>query len=179
MRLRLSLLLALLAPSVACDQATKALAVTHLRGAPPLELLDAGVFARLVYAENPGAFLGLGRALPDPVRTAVFSIGVLALLVGLAVVLVRGARSASEHNAFLRGRLAPLGLALILAGGVGNLIDRVARPGGRVVDFAQLGLRAPPLDLRTGVFNVADLYIVAGAGIMFVATVRRSKPRPA
>jgi signal peptidase II len=45
----------------------------------------------------------------------------------------------------------------VLAGGGGNLIDRVAY-GGVVVDFLNLGIGG----LRTGIFNVADLQIVAG-----------------
>ena len=78
-----------------------------------------------------------------------------------------------------------LGLALLIAGGAGNLIDRVARPGGRVVDFAQLGVRLGPLDARTGVFNVADLAIVkddgttsvnAGASTVYTITVTNNGP---
>ena len=66
-----------------------------------------------------------------------------------------------------------LGLALLIAGGLGNLLDRVARPGGRVVDFAQLGLQLGPIDLRTGVFNVADLAIVGGAALLAIVSLRK------
>jgi len=48
-------------------------------------------------------------------------------------------------------------LAVIIAGGVGNLIDRL-RFAGRVTDF--LYLQAGPL--HTGVFNVADMAITFG-----------------
>lgn len=163
MRARLLLLLAVLLPSVACDQATKALAVTHLKGASPLAVELAPFSARLVYAENPGAFLGLGRALPDGVRLALLTVAVAVLLGVMAVVLVRRPMA----------RATALGVALLIAGGVGNLIDRVARPGGRVVDFAQLGVHLGPLDARTGVFNVADLAIVGGAVAFALGTFRR------
>jgi 2-iminobutanoate/2-iminopropanoate deaminase len=50
-----------------------------------------------------------------------------------------------------------LGLALFVAGGVSNWIDRVTQ--GRVVDFLNVGVGP----VRTGVFNVADLAIMVGA----------------
>ncbi len=150
--MRFLALLALLLPCVACDQATKVLAVQHLKGADVVHVVDG--FFKLTYAENPGAFLSLGRSLPEGIRQGVL-IGVVGLLLsGLLWVL-------------LRKKLAPTtfaALALLLAGGVGNLIDRVARDGGRVVDFALLQVGP----VRSGVFNVADVYIVVAA-VMLVA----------
>jgi signal peptidase II len=46
----------------------------------------------------------------------------------------------------------------ILAGGLGNLIDRVTNHG-QVTDFLNLGIGS----LRTGIFNVADVAITGGA----------------
>lgn len=64
-------------------------------------------------------------------------------------------------------------LCLVLGGGVGNMIDRVAR-GGNVVDFLEFGFFEFP------VFNVADIAVCVGAGMMvlyfiidFVADWRR------
>lgn len=161
---RLLAVFALLAPSVACDQATKALAVTHLSGKGTIDVVDG--FFRLVYAENPGAFLGLGRSLADGLRSGLLVAGVAVMLLVVLGVLVK-----SQMD-----RLAAFGLALVLAGGVGNLVDRVTRPGGRVVDFAQVGVSTTWGTVRTGVFNVADLYIVAGALLVGFATIRK---RPA
>lgn len=165
MRARLLLLLAVLLPSIACDQATKVLALTHLKGTPPMSLDLAPFSARLVYAENPGAFLGLGRTLPEELRWLLLTGAVTLMLVAMVVVLLR--------RPLARG--VALGLALLIAGGAGNLIDRVARPGGRVVDFAQLGVHLGPLDARTGVFNVADLAIVGGALAIAWESLRRRR----
>ena len=49
--------------------------------------------------------------------------------------------------------LAFVAWALVVAGGVGNLIDRIA--AGYVIDFMNLGIGS----LRTGIFNVADVAI--------------------
>ncbi len=50
---------------------------------------------------------------------------------------------------------------LILSGGIGNLIDRVTN-SGLVTDFINLGVGP----VRTGVFNVADIAITCGGGVM-------------
>ncbi len=157
--MRLLALLAVLLPCVACDQATKMLAVDHLKGEAPLHVIalpEIGGLFRLVYAENPGAFMSLGAGLPHSIRqgTLIGLVGVL--LAGLLFVL-------------LRKKLTPLAftaLGLLLAGGVGNLIDRIWRDGGRVVDFAALQLGP----LRTGVFNVADVQIVLAALLLIAST---------
>jgi len=68
------------------------------------------------------------------------------------------------------GALAPSALSLVLAGGVGNLIDRVFRDG-RVVDFMNMGVSAGDFSLRTGIFNVADLAIVAGVVLLVASEI--------
>lgn len=164
--MRLLLLFAVLLPSVACDQFTKELAVAHLRGERAIDVV--GSVFRLTYAENPGAFLGLGRGMPDAVRVPIFIGVTLALLLGAIVYVAR------------QKSLAPLtlgALTLVVAGGVGNMIDRVFRDGGRVVDFALLGLDTPWGRVQTGVFNVADIYIMAGAALLVVASLKERSPQ--
>jgi signal peptidase II len=46
---------------------------------------------------------------------------------------------------------------------LGNLIDRLLN-GGQVVDFVNVGVG----DLRTGIFNLADVAIMIGAGVLLV-----------
>jgi len=53
------------------------------------------------------------------------------------------------------------GLSLIVAGGLGNLMDRLLHHGA-VIDFMNIDLGG----LRTGVFNIADVAIVVGAGML-------------
>jgi signal peptidase II len=61
-----------------------------------------------------------------------------------------------------------LGLALVVAGGVSNLADRVAR--GTVVDFLNVGVGS----IRTGIFNVADMAIMAGIALTLIRRHARS-----
>ena len=165
-KLRLAILLLLLVSTVGCDQTTKFLAHSRLGdlGSVPLP----GGFGELRLAKNPGSFLSLGDSLPLAVRRAFFTIGVTAGLLALFGYLV----SRAGLN-----RLTFLGLALILAGGIGNLIDRFTQDG-LVTDFIFLQLGP----LHTGVFNVADVWIMAGialvaAGIRQVPPIRQTSGR--
>ena len=159
---RLTWVFALVATLVTLDQTTKAIAIRTLRVRPPI--IFAGDVFRFQYAENTGAFLGLGSALPDGLRFGFFTALNVIILSGVAVYLVLRPK--------ISARIA-LALTLILAGGIGNIIDRVMRDG-RVVDFMNLGLGS----LRTGIFNVADLAIVAGLGLMVLHEILHVRNAP-
>ncbi len=112
------------------------------------------------YAENTGGFLSLGADLPRPVRTAVFTIATGVALLVLVAVAIR------ERFAGPSG----VGLVLFVAGGASNWIDRVL--SGSVVDFLNVGIGP----IRTGVFNVADVAIMVGAGVVAFGAARREPP---
>ena len=142
--MRRYLLLLLIIFLIAADQATKEIARATLAGHMPRQY----GFVTLIYTTNAGAFLSIGASLPPNVRAALFS-GIVTIALGIAAIaLARG-------NVQSRGD--ELALAAIIAGGVGNLIDRL-RFGGRVTDF--LYLAAGPF--HTGIFNVADVAITCG-----------------
>ncbi len=73
---------------VLLDQLTKAAAVARLAGEAP-RLWLGGSF-RLQYVENRGAFLSLGASLPEAVRTGIFVVAVLAVLVLISLYILRG-----------------------------------------------------------------------------------------
>ena len=141
---RIVLLLAVVG-TIGCDQVTKHVATTTLAGSPDRSYF--GDIVRIGYVENQGGFLSVGADFAPAMRAAIFTAATGALLLALIVVAVR--RRTSGWPA--------LGLALFVAGGVSNWIDRITQ--GRVVDFLNVG--AGPV--RTGVFNVADLAIMVGA----------------
>ncbi|HEX6769415.1 MAG TPA: signal peptidase II [Candidatus Binatia bacterium] len=121
----------------------------------------AGDTVRLQYAENSGAFLGLGATLPEPWRHLIFTVLVGVFLFWLLVYLLRSTELTS---------LATVCLSLVCAGGLSNLIDRIAYDG-RVVDFLNVGIGP----LRTGIFNVADMAITFGALLMLGESLRSAK----
>jgi signal peptidase II len=148
---------------IVVDQATKALARAWLAQRPPVvfgEEWVAGGLAQLTYFENPGAFLGMGADLPATLRFWVFTVAAVLLLAGLVIYAWRASVQTST--------LMLVGISLLVAGGVGNLIDRIVNDG-RVVDFMFVGVGW----LRTGVFNVADMALTAGVLIAVLASLRR------
>ncbi len=90
----------------------------------------------------------LGASLPAQWRTAAFTIASGA---GLAAILMYGllAPGCGWHPV--------LALSLFCGGGLGNLADRLIHDG-YVTDFLNIGLGP----LRTGIFNVADVALMAG-----------------
>ena len=143
---RLSLVVLIVLICASCDRATKHVAKRTLASSPPISLLNDAV--HFEYVENTGAFLGLGSNLPSAARLLLFVIfsgaGLLAAFVYLA--RVDGL-----------GLMPTIGLSLLAGGGVGNLVDRISNAGA-VTDFVRLGIGP----LRTGIFNMADVAIVAG-----------------
>ena len=61
-------------------------------------------------------------------------------------------------------------LSLFLGGGVSNFYDR-ATNSGAVIDFLNIGLGS----LRTEIFNVADMAIMLGAGILLFVSFKQTK----
>lgn len=130
---------------VLLDQLTKAL----IRMSVPLHssrtiipgLLD------ITHVQNSGAAFGILNAADFPYKAAVIALIATVALVSIAVF----AAGLSPHQ-----RLARFGLALILGGAAGNLVDRVT--AGYVVDFVDVYWR----HYHFWAFNVADSAITVG-----------------
>lgn len=139
---------------VGCDHASKRVAESWLAGSGGLAL--AGDTVQFQLATNPGAFLSLGAALPEPVRQLLLLV-MVPLLIGFVCLFF------ARHARVTRPQW--IALALVAGGGLGNWLDRVLHDGA-VTDFVSLGFGP----LRTGIFNLADLAVVAGAGILVLST---------
>lgn len=125
----------------ALDQFTKHLAVLHLKGERPLVLID-GIF-ELAYVENRGAAFGIFQ--DQVLYLAIFTGAIVAAIAVFAYRLPSG-----RHYMPMR-----ICLVFLMAGAIGNLIDRVRL--NFVVDFLYFKLIDFP------VFNVADIYVVCAS----------------
>ena len=150
-KLRAFIVLAIVVASVGCDQATKYIATDKLKPVGRIEI--AGPLFALQYAENPGAFLSLGASLSRNARFWVFTVFTTIVLIALAYYLFAGDALQLPDV---------VAIALLLAGGIGNMIDRVAN-NGTVVDFMVMEVWGP---IRTGIFNIADVAVMAGVFLM-------------
>ena len=133
---------------VLADQATKALVLARFALGERLELAP---FFNLVLVYNTGAafsFLSQASGWQKPVLVAF-------ALVAAAVVTVLILRRPGE-------RLLCSGLALILGGALGNVVDRLRF--GQVVDFLDLHVAA----YHWPAFNVADSAITVGAALLIL-----------
>jgi len=140
---------------VAIDWVTKRYAEANLD--PYVAIPYLNDFFRIQYAENTGAFLGMGGDWSKLTRFLVFTAATTVFLVFVAFSTLR------QKNI---DRSELIAVSLIIGGGVGNLIDRMLRPEGAVVDFMNMGIG----DLRTGIFNVADVALTAGVVIWLLPT---------
>jgi signal peptidase II len=139
------LLCLLLAATAGCDRVTKHLAVTALAGTPGQSYL--GDTVRLLYHENPGGFLSAGATWRPEVRAVVFQAANGLFLLGTILLATR----------FQWSRWGKAGLIMFIA-------------TGRVIDFLNVGVGP----IRTGIFNVADVAIMVGIGLLLWESRRNS-----
>jgi signal peptidase II len=154
------LFLAITVLVVLLDQMTKAWILATLRLQEGFAVVG-GLF-NIIHVRNPGAAFGFLAGAP-PLFRYIFFMSVTAAAILLIFHYLRVSRI--QESSLI------LALALILAGAVGNLIDRVRF--GEVVDF---------LDVYIGsyhwpAFNVADSAISVGAAILIMVLLGRRKER--
>ena len=135
--------------TVILDQWTKQLALQHLQGAPDIAYLDG--FFRLTFVRNSGAFLSLGSDFSPILRTLFLEVFPRVIISRLVRVHLPEARL---------NRWQVVALALVVGGGLSNIVDRFLF--GHVVDMMHM----KALGFQTGIFNVADVAIMAGMFIM-------------
>jgi signal peptidase II len=151
---RVLLLVLLAAGLFGCDHATKAVATSALGGGRSVAIV--GDLVELRWTPNPDVAFNMVRSLgltpwSSPLVLASLAAGAMALL--LAVWW----RSRNE------GALVNVGFASAAAGALGNIVDRLTH--GYVVDFIHVK--------RWPVFNVADILVVVGITLAFLAKRRK------
>jgi len=160
-RLSLSFFFLVLVACVGCDHVAKHAATVLLDGAVPHTFFDDTI--RFERVQNTGAFLSLGAGLPEAARHALFIGLVPAVLAVLCFVFLRSGTASW-------GELGALGM--MAGGGLANWLDRVLHDGA-VTDFVSVGVSG----LRTGIFNLADVALVAGVLLLLVLVPRQTPAR--
>jgi len=118
-----------------------------------------GDFFRIVRVYNPGIAFSIGGTLSGDIRSVVFGLIPLAVIIIVVVVYYKS----EDLNIFQRWCIAG-----IIGGGLGNLLDRFFRPDGVLdfLDFKFYGLFG--LD-RWPTFNVADSSVVVCGLLLMIS----------
>lgn len=127
---------------VALDQIIKLLVLNYLEPIGSVPLIDG--FIRLNYAENTGAAFGSFSGYTELLSAFTF----VAIVIGTLALMFKKIKFGVEYVC----------VALIIAGGLGNLIDRVFR--GFVVDYIE------PLFIDFAIFNFADILVTCSAVVL-------------
>ncbi len=141
---------------VGIDQVTKVMAKKMLLGKGVISQFND--IWRWVFAENTGAFLSWGSDLDGWVHVLFLKVIPVILIIGLLFYTL-------YSKEVTKNQVLPL--SLILGGGIGNLFDRLMY--GKVIDFMNIGIG----DIRTGIFNIADMAIMAGIIWLLLAGLKK------
>jgi len=136
---------------VVLDQITKAIVRARLPVYASVTIVPG--FMDFTHVPNTGAAFGLLNAADFPFKTAAIAVIATAAMISVGIYAAR----LGHHQLFAR-----TGLALIIGGAAGNLIDRVT--AGSVVDFVDVYWR----NHHFWAFNVADSAISIGVTIMIL-----------
>jgi len=150
--------LVLIIALIALDQATKFLIARTIAVYQTVTVIPR--FFSLSRVHNKGAIFGM---FSQHGGTIVSRVLLVASLLALGMVVYYFLRTPAGH------KVMKTALALILAGALGNLIDRLAR--GYVIDFLEVGVK----QFVWPTFNVADSCITIGA-LLLVAVLFIRRP---
>jgi signal peptidase II len=142
---------------LALDLGTKKWAQNHLKNTHGIEVI--GGFWRFDYVENQNISFSIGSSLPEKVKQPIIiGVNILAL-VFLTIFIIQADKTFVLF----------LSAALILAGALGNLIDRIMN--GFVVDFIHWFYRG----FDWPVFNLADAYVSVGMILLITEFVLKAQ----
>lgn len=136
------------------DQYTKRLAEKYLVGKGTIKIL--GDYFIFEFVQNRGGFLSFGNKLGNVLWWSFFVVIPIIALIFVSLYVFKK-KISDSYNLTL--------WVLLVSCGIGNIIDRVLV--GKVTDFMNVGIG----NLRSGIFNVADLYIVIFTIIIIIGMI--------
>lgn len=156
--LKFAFLLIIVALNLGCDQFSKVIARKNIEPYEQITIIKDRFI--LTKVENTGAFLSAGSNLPNFVRIAVLTVlPILVLGYGLWFLY------SNKHLP----RLMQIGICFLVGGGIGNIYDRIVY--GSVTDFLFMDF----VLFRTGIFNLADVSIMIGIGLLLAQNLMAAK----
>lgn len=158
--LRMLLIFALILINVGCDQVSKSVARNNIDETERISVI--GEYVVLMKTENKGAFLGFLSSMENPILKSIFLI-----ILPIAVLFFILRMIIIDKNL---DRYMIYGLCCIIGGGIGNLYDRILYRS--VTDFMHIDLGGI---FKTGIFNMADVSVMLGTGLLIVSFIKRKE----
>lgn len=157
---RMLLIFGLILINVGCDQVSKSVARTHIDAKEQISVI--GEYVVLMKTENRGAFLGFLSTLENPILKSILLIilPIAVLFFILRMIIVN--TDLDKYMIF--------GLCCIIGGGIGNLYDRILYSS--VTDFMHIDLGGV---FKTGIFNMADVSVMLGTGLLILSFFKRKE----
>lgn len=160
---RTAFIVLLIVFNIAIDQISKV--IVRAQVIPGSESDILGSYFTLHNVENSGAFLGMGSDFNPTLK--------LILLLLLPIVVLGYVLYYIFKNKNL-DRYSLIGFCCIIGGGIANVYDRIVY--GSVTDFFHIDLGGV---FRTGIFNVADMSVMFGMGLLLYASFKYNKKEKA
>lgn len=145
--------------NIAIDQITKL--IVRAEVVPGSQTPIIGDIFTLHNVENSGAFLGMGSDFHPTLRLILLLI-LPTVVLGYVVYYIITNKSLDRYSL--------IGFCCIVGGGVANVYDRIVY--GSVTDFFHIDLGGV---FRTGIFNVADMSVMFGMGLLLFASFKSRK----
>ena len=151
-------LFAIICVNVALDQVSKAIVRNEISYQEQISIIENHFI--LTRVENTGAFLSAGHNLPEIIRFLLLTALPIAVLgYGLYFLI-------SNKNIPTKMQI---GISFLIGGGIGNIYDRIVH--GSVTDFLFIDFGI----FKTGIFNVADMSIMFGIGLLLLQSFLQKK----
>jgi signal peptidase II len=155
--LKFAVLLIIVALNFGCDQISKVIARKNIEPYEQITVIKDRFI--LTKVENTGAFLSAGSNLPDAIRTILLTVlPVFVLAYGLWFLY-------TNKNIPVAMQVA---VSFLVGGGIGNIYDRIVY--GSVTDFLFMDF----VLFRTGIFNLADVSIMIGIGLLLLQSFKKT-----
>ena len=158
--IRIVLILLIITVNIGCDQFSKKIVKRSVLPYETIHVLNDHLTVTRV--ENSGAFLSAGDSMSKASKQIFLTlIPVIAMVLGLVYLFLKP----------VSGNML-VGLCFVIGGGVGNLFDRILY--GSVTDFLYLKFGI----FQTGIFNIADVSIMAGMSVILLQFLLKPGHRP-
>ena len=142
------------------DRITKYVAIEYLKGNEAIRFFN-NIFA-LIYAENTGAFLSLGKNWNVYIKY--FILLIIPIIICIMGLLYLMFKETKKYRIIIG--------SCIIGGGIGNLVDRLFN-NFTVIDFMNFGIG----NIRTGILNVADLSVTFGVIVLILFEIILNKDK--